>query len=100
MCGIVGYIKTGNYDNLYRSTKIIEHRGPDAINVKWFDEHNSGLGHARLSIIDLSDLANQPMHNADNDTYIVFNGEIYNYEEIRLELIKLGMNFLQILILK
>tara|TARA_Y100000591_G_C21830365_1_gene699194 strand:+ start:315 stop:2204 length:1890 start_codon:yes stop_codon:yes gene_type:complete len=93
MCGIVGYINTGNYDNLYRSTKIIKHRGPDAINVKWFNEHNSGLGHARLSIIDLSDVANQPMHNADNNTYIVFNGEIYNYKEIRFELIKLGFSF-------
>ena len=94
MCGIVGYINTGNQVQLLQSTKVIEHRGPDAINCKWFKNHNSGFGHARLSIIDLSKSADQPMHNADNNTYIVFNGEIYNYVEVRSELIKLGCSFL------
>ena len=78
---------------MYRSTKIIDHRGPDALTTKWFKNHNSGLGHARLSIIDISDVANQPMHNIENNTYIVFNGEIYNYKEIRTELVKLGYRF-------
>ena len=68
MCGIVGFINCGNSDSLYRSTKIINHRGPDALNTKWFKNHNSGLGHARLSIIDISDVANQPMHNIENNT--------------------------------
>ena len=93
MCGIVGYINTGNQGQLFQSTKVIEHRGPDAINVKWFNNHNSGLGHVRLSIIDLSKSADQPMHNSDNNTYIVFNGEIYNYEKVRSELIKSGCSF-------
>ena len=83
MCGIVGFMNCGNSDSLHRSTKIIDHRGPDALNTIWFKSHNSGLGHARLSIIDTSDVANQPMHNIDNNTYIVFNGEIYNYREIK-----------------
>jgi len=67
------------------------HRGPDAWGV-WSDE-SCALGHRRLSIIDLSDAGRQPMSNADGDILITFNGEIYNFQQLRRELESLGRNF-------
>jgi asparagine synthase (glutamine-hydrolysing) len=87
MCGIAGF-----YDpfgqlkrhDLKDMTDALAHRGPDA---EGFYLHGSiGLGHRRLSIIDLSDAANQPMVSHDGHLRIVFNGEIYNYKEIASEL--------------
>lgn len=89
MCGIAG-ILTLNTSNLSISklklmTDAIAHRGPDG-DGQWINETAQiGLGHRRLSIIDLSVLANQPMHYLDRYT-IVFNGEIYNYLELKQEL--------------
>ena len=92
MCGICGYI--GN--NLNRETGMamvmtMHHRGPDYQDVKIYEDSNCALGHARLSIIDLSASANQPMEYGNYS--IVFNGEIYNFKEIRKELEQLGHQF-------
>lgn len=83
MCGIAGF----NWDdnNKIRSmTESIRHRGPDA--QGFFTDSDISLGHARLSVIDLSDSANQPMISSDGRFTIVFNGEIYNYQEIKDQL--------------
>lgn len=83
MCGIVGYFTknhTVHRDELVQMTNVMSHRGPDAAG-KYYHE-NVALGHRRLSIIDLSDAANQPMVSHSGKSVIVFNGEIYNYKEI------------------
>ncbi len=82
MCGIIGGItrKIFSSDLLLKS---IDHRGPD--NNGFFSDGNVFLGHTRLSIQDLSSKANQPMFSQDNKMVIVFNGEIYNHNEIRLK---------------
>jgi asparagine synthase (glutamine-hydrolysing) len=96
MCGIAGYI-TNNLGTLDQSvlkkmTDAVAHRGPDGEGF-WF-EPDSGvaLGHRRLSIIDLSEIASQPMHYLDRYV-IIFNGEIYNYKEIRETLLEKRYNF-------
>lgn len=96
MCGFAGYIdfnKKSTNAILIKMNDVIQHRGPDA--VDYFEEQTEtyiiGLGHRRLSIIDLNESANQPMFF--NNMVIVFNGEIYNYKEIRLELEALGRTF-------
>jgi asparagine synthase (glutamine-hydrolysing) len=93
MCGITGLIGVGNSDILKRMTDAIAHRGPDDWGMQWFPNFNSGLGHRRLSIIDLSPAGHQPMTNDDGTLWITFNGEIYNYQEIRKELCNLGFAF-------
>ncbi|MEI6764291.1 MAG: asparagine synthase (glutamine-hydrolyzing) [Bacteroidota bacterium] len=83
MCGITGFYSPSgkfNEDGLHRMTDVIAHRGPDA--AGYFMEGPVGLGHRRLSIIDLSASANQPMLSHDERYAMVFNGEIYNYMEI------------------
>lgn len=93
MCGITGTtINSSSYANDIRlMTQSIKHRGPDS-NGYWEDGLVS-LGHRRLSIIDLSDNANQPMTSLNKDIVIVYNGEIYNYQEIKEELINKGHTF-------
>jgi asparagine synthase (glutamine-hydrolysing) len=93
MCGIVGF--TNNADN---ADKIIgdmmdriRHRGPDA-EGKYVDE-DIALGHRRLSIIDVSSSGDQPIYNEDSSLVIVFNGEIYNYMDIRKDLVDAGHTF-------
>jgi asparagine synthase (glutamine-hydrolysing) len=71
-------------------TKTMVHRGPDGAGVWVSGDRRIGLGHRRLSIIDLSDSASQPMSNEDGSLQVVFNGEIYNHAEIRNELEQLG----------
>jgi asparagine synthase (glutamine-hydrolysing) len=93
MCGIVGFINCGNRLEITNAVSIIKHRGPDYQAVNWFDRHNSGLGHARLSIIDLSNDGQQPMYDKNTGNWIVFNGEVYNYQKIRSELQKHGYTF-------
>ncbi len=93
MCGIVGFINCGTEQELKNAVSIIKHRGPDYQGVKWFERHNSGLGHARLSIIDLSFDANQPMYDENTGNWIVFNGEVYNFQEIKKDLIHKGIHF-------
>ncbi|NOU16868.1 MAG: asparagine synthase (glutamine-hydrolyzing) [Bacteroidales bacterium] len=106
MCGIFSAINlkssfsTNDYDIFKKSTNIIDYRGPDACGLltinsenKQFDSENYNifLGHRRLSIIDLSVEGNQPM--IDNDYIIIFNGEIFNYVELRTQLQSEGIIF-------
>ena len=84
MCGIAGMIGTVDGQSLRVMTQMLVHRGPDDGAV-WTDTH-AGLGHRRLKIIDLSDNARQPMPSADGRFVLAFNGEIFNYRELREEL--------------
>jgi asparagine synthase (glutamine-hydrolysing) len=90
MCGIVGF----NWDDKILLSKMMEsikHRGPDQKGV-YIDE-NISLGSRRLSIIDLTKKGRQPIHNEDGSIWLIFNGEIYNYKEIRSDLEKKGHKF-------
>jgi asparagine synthase (glutamine-hydrolysing) len=82
MCGITGSINLTI--DLEKALNKIKHRGPDAYGI--FENENIQFGHVRLSIIDLTIVANQPFVNAVNGSVLVFNGEIYNYKELRKEL--------------
>ncbi len=87
MCGIAGFLsfsKNFSKENLENITNVLKHRGPDAAGF-YFNEL-VGLGHRRLSILDLSEVANQPMFSHCERYVIVFNGEIYNYREIAKDL--------------
>jgi asparagine synthase (glutamine-hydrolysing) len=96
MCGIAGIIDKNkaniNLQRLQNMTDAIAHRGPDGEGYWISDNGNVGFGHRRLSIIDLSDTGKQPMHYANNLT-ITYNGEIYNYIELKELLQKKGYNF-------
>lgn len=96
MCGIAGIISLNqsplSLSTVKRMTDTIAHRGPDG-EGHWINEQqNIALGHRRLSIIDLSDSGAQPMHYLDRYT-LVFNGEIYNYIELKTALVKAGYSF-------
>lgn len=99
MCGICGIIDTGTNGNLEENTirrmcSQMRHRGPDNEGVYIKNAQLSvGLGHRRLSIIDLSSAAHQPMSNEDGSVWLVLNGEIYNYRELRKELEEKGHRF-------
>ena len=93
MCGITGLINTGNESTLREMTKLISYRGPDDEGVFWSEKFCSGLGHRRLSIIDLSSRGHQPMSNEKGNLHITYNGEIYNYKNIKSSLENLGYNF-------
>ncbi len=86
MCGIAGYFGAGNKDVLKKMTRELRHRGPNDEGL--FTDGNVGLGHRRLSIIDLSLAGHQPMSNEDNNIVIVCNGEIYNFKELKKDLKK------------
>ena len=88
MCGIFGY-STNNLKleiDIYRSLESIKHRGPDDSDQIFFENSFSkvALGHNRLSIIDTSFDGRQPMSTHDNRYTLVFNGEIYNYKDLRV----------------
>ena len=96
MCGIAGLIlkngaSTGIADNIRRMTQLIQHRGPDGEGVYCYQ--NLGLGHRRLAIIDVSPDGHQPMFYSNDQLVITYNGEIYNYIEIKQELEGLGYTF-------
>jgi len=96
MCGIAGYIdfnKKLNADTLQSMTNCMAHRGPDDKDYLYRQTPHAhiGMGHRRLSIIDLSSGARQPMQY--RHLHLVFNGEIYNYQEIKKELLSLGYKF-------
>jgi asparagine synthase (glutamine-hydrolysing) len=93
MCGIAGIINGGNRETLERMAGVQAHRGPDDWGAQWFAEQGSGLAHRRLSIIDLSPAGHQPMSNRTGNRWITFNGEIYNYLELREELRAKGYTF-------
>lgn len=93
MCGIAGYISDSLSQEIgYDMAMAMRHRGPSHQGAVVFEQQQCVLAHARLSIIDLSEGANQPM--VYGDLAIVFNGEVYNFREIRKELEKLGHQFL------
>jgi asparagine synthase (glutamine-hydrolysing) len=94
MCGINGYFsptKKYNSSHIKAMNVSMAHRGPDAQGV--FTDDLVGLGHLRLSILDLSDSANQPMTSTSGRYIISYNGEVYNFKEVRDELKKLNPNF-------
>lgn len=95
MCGITGFInlnkKLADIQILKSMTDVIAHRGPDG-EGHWVQE-NIAIGHRRLSIIDLSSAGKQPMISSDNRFILSYNGEIYNFKEIRDELKQLGYTF-------
>ena len=95
MCGIAGYFSYGGFrpdgaDVLKQMTDTLRHRGPDGEGAYCAD--GIGLGHRRLAIIDLNS-GQQPMYRQDRQLVLVFNGEIYNYVELRDELQRLGHRF-------
>jgi asparagine synthase (glutamine-hydrolysing) len=98
MCGLTGFCdfnKKLNKEHLNTANAVLMHRGPDSGNAEIFDAQNAtiGFGHRRLSILDVSENGSQPMYSDDKNVAIVLNGEIYNFKEIRKELIELGYSF-------
>ncbi len=96
MCGIAGIASHNTGDisiaRLKTMTDVLKHRGPDGEGHWISEKQDIGFGHRRLSIIDLSESACQPMHYLGRYT-IIYNGEIYNYIELRDELLKQGYKF-------
>ena len=95
MCGISGFLhydklRTASSATIKKMNDVLSHRGPDG--EGFYIENNLALGHRRLSIIDLN-TGEQPMYSDDGKIVLVFNGEIYNYLELKEELVKLGHNF-------
>lgn len=95
MCGFIGYINGTNvidhHQTIENMMNTIIHRGPDSGGIHTDDKVT--LGFRRLSIIDLSDVANQPLYSADGNIVLVFNGEIFNFQELRKDLIAKGHTF-------
>lgn len=91
MCGIAGYWGAGDEAVLSKMTDSLAHRGPNDRGI--FVSGQLGLGHRRLSILDVSLSGHQPMHSESANTTIVFNGEIYNYRSIREDLKNFGYSF-------
>lgn len=96
MCGIAGilsYRENAQLDQVKKMTDKIIHRGPDGEGLWINSNKNIVLGHRRLSILDLSEKGKQPMHYENGRYSITFNGEIYNYIELKKELLQKGFSF-------
>lgn len=93
MCGIAGFSGDFTSYSLRLMGESIAHRGPDNFGIVYAPECHIGLVHRRLSIIDLTDAGNQPMSDAAGLVVIVFNGEIYNFRELRASLVSAGHSF-------
>ncbi|PUE17953.1 asparagine synthase (glutamine-hydrolyzing) [Limnohabitans sp. WS1] len=96
MCAIIGIGNTAHQPDrrwLARGRDAMTHRGPDDAGEWWSADGRVGLAHRRLSIIDLSPQGHQPMHLPGRGVSIVFNGEIYNHQALRSELLGLGFTF-------
>ncbi len=91
MCGIAGFVGEGDSQTLLGMIETLAHRGPDDRGV--WQGVGVGLAHARLAVVDLSPGGHQPMHSKDGLVSVVFNGEIYNYKELRQELEAKGKIF-------
>src|SRR5258705_12664160 len=95
MCGITGFINLNGEPAsravLERMANAIAHRGPDG--EGYWIEGNVGIGFRRLAIIDLSPAGNQPMVTADQRYVLTYNGEVYNFRELRTELEAMGHQF-------
>ena len=85
MCGIAGVVGKAVSEKQIRSAaEAMRHRGPDQSGFYW--HHETSLAHRRLSIIDLSKRGRQPMASDENNSVVVYNGEIYNFQSLREEL--------------
>ncbi len=97
MCGIAGFISQDRFEALREAlpeaVQALAHRGPDASGLYFDQAAGLGLGHRRLSIIDLTDAGRQPMTTEDGRFVLSYNGEIYNFRELRAELEKRGERF-------
>lgn len=99
MCGIAGYKTLTNQnkeihdEHLLAMQRSLAHRGPDGGGIWKSQKHQIGFAHRRLSIIDLSKAGLQPMVSNDGNTIVCYNGEVYNYQEIKKNLIDLGHTF-------
>lgn len=93
MCGIIGFSGAWGLSALRKGISALAHRGPDDSGEYLQAGHGVGLGHTRLSILDLSDHGHQPMLRAKGDVVLVFNGEIYNFPELREQLEASGVTF-------
>ncbi|WP_339742005.1 asparagine synthase (glutamine-hydrolyzing) [uncultured Rubinisphaera sp.] len=96
MCGIVGYYSRNNEispKSFSLMLNTLKTRGPDGRGTQFFNRNHVALGHTRLSIIDLSEQAGQPMPNEDKTVWLTFNGEIYNFKKLRSELEAAGHHF-------
>src|SRR6185295_19623636 len=96
MCGIVGVASTSPIGELSLLTTMrdtLTHRGPDGAGVWWSADSRVGLAHRRLAIIDLSPGGHQPMVDSSGQCWITFNGEIYNYRDLRHQLEARGCAF-------
>ena len=99
MCGICGVWEYGASEGtvepslLVRMRDEMTHRGPDDSGELVFDDRRGGFGFRRLSIIDLSPAGHQPMHGCDEQTWLVFNGEIYNHATLRAGLEERGHRY-------
>ncbi len=91
MCGIAGIVGLKEEEPLHKMVAAIQHRGPDHVGILVRD--GVGLGHARLAVIDTSSNAHQPMVSMDGNTALIFNGEIYNFYELRQEFERRGYRF-------
>ncbi|HMI99783.1 MAG TPA: asparagine synthase (glutamine-hydrolyzing) [Gaiellaceae bacterium] len=95
MCGLAGIVNRSgepvSSELLRKMTDVVAHRGPDG--EGHYIDGAAGLGHRRLAIIDLSDAAIQPLPNENGDLHLIFNGEIYNFAELRAELEAKGHRF-------
>src|SRR5438552_5821823 len=99
MCGIAGIVSAETRDSLTSRiaamTKSQVHRGPDGLG-RWcgrVGESHVAFGFCRLAILDLTSAASQPMASPSMDGVLVYNGEVYNYQELRAELQNRGLNF-------
>jgi len=96
LCGIVGYYNCecdNNLQALISMRDSLTHRGPDDAGIYFDDINQLGFGHRRLSVLDLTSLGHQPMSNHQGTVWMVYNGEIYNFKEIRDELRSKGYKF-------
>ncbi len=93
MCGIIGISGSVNKSKLQEGVSLLSHRGPDDSGIFIDKESDIGLGHTRLSIQDLSTAGHQPMIDTTGDIVLIFNGEIYNFNELRVKLEDKGYSF-------
>src|SRR5687767_4247187 len=97
MCGILGWItRSKTEEQIFRAAvSLLQHRGPDDAGIEHFENpnHQIWLGHRRLSILDLSKAGHQPMSDDSGRYWIVYNGEIYNFQEVRMSLEARGLRF-------
>ena len=85
MCGIVGYISKTQVDkdSFLSAANTILHRGPNATGFYYNENNTIAFAHQRLSILDLNEVANQPMYSACKRYIIIYNGEVYNFNDIK-----------------